>query len=379
MGYYEEKPPRHGHRTPADLAEDEMMAPLESHVHGPSSGYETGPAIRSAHASARSPRDVPLFKTLSREECEAILSRNSVGRIAFALHDRVKIVPIHYVYMDGWVYGRTSSAGKLRDILRNRRVAFEVDEQRQLFDWRSVIVRGPLYVIQSDGTQRARAIYQAAVSAMRRLIPESLTEVDPVPFRDQLFRIRAAEVSGRAATPTGGDRAIAANADAIVETAHSDMDAELLEQTQNAIARLGKTDSARVRVEAADGIVVLSGTVETADDRHTVEAAVLEVPNVLAVVEEMETAFPSRPDSSPVELARAAFAQLQLPPSLIGSGIKIVVEHGWLRLEGAASSRDMRDDVMRRVRNVAGSRGVIDRLRIVDSSAAPNTSSARSD
>jgi len=28
MGYYEERPPRHGHRTPADLAEDERLSAL---------------------------------------------------------------------------------------------------------------------------------------------------------------------------------------------------------------------------------------------------------------------------------------------------------------------------------------------------------------
>ena len=327
-------------------------------------------AASSAPTVPSSPRDVPVFKTLSREESEAVLSRNSVGRIAFALHDRVNIVPIHYVYMNGWVYGRTASAGKLRDILRNRRIAFEVDEERQLFEWRSVIVRGPLYLIQSDGTQRARAIYHAALSAMRRLLPESLTELDPVPFRDQLFRIRAAEVSGRASVPTGGARTNRAGADQLVDMAHPDMDAQLLEQTQNAIAQLGMPDSANVRVDALDGVVVLTGTVETADDRHAIESAVLEVPTVLALVQELETVFPSRLEPSPTELARAAFAQLLQPPSLVGFGIKIVVEHRWLRLEGTAIPRRVRDDVLRRVRLVKGSRGVIDKLRVVDSSGA---------
>jgi hypothetical protein len=35
--------------------------------------------------------DAPLFSVLGRKACEAILSRNSVGRIAFTLHDRVSI------------------------------------------------------------------------------------------------------------------------------------------------------------------------------------------------------------------------------------------------------------------------------------------------
>ncbi|HEY5022667.1 MAG TPA: pyridoxamine 5'-phosphate oxidase family protein, partial [Gemmatimonadaceae bacterium] len=72
--------------------------------------------------------DAPLLSALGRKACEAILARNSVGRIAFSLHDSVRIVPIHYAYASGWIYGRTAAAGKLEEILRNRRVAFEVDE-----------------------------------------------------------------------------------------------------------------------------------------------------------------------------------------------------------------------------------------------------------
>ena len=56
--------------------------------------------------------DAPLFAVLNRfEECEDILARNTVGRLAFALQDRVSVLPVHYVYEDGWIYGRTSAGG----------------------------------------------------------------------------------------------------------------------------------------------------------------------------------------------------------------------------------------------------------------------------
>jgi nitroimidazol reductase NimA-like FMN-containing flavoprotein (pyridoxamine 5'-phosphate oxidase superfamily)/osmotically-inducible protein OsmY len=303
-------------------------------------------------------------------ECEAVLSRNNVGRIAFALHDRVNIVPINYVYSDGWVYGRTAAAGKLRDILRNRRIAFEVDEHVDMFEWRSVIVRGPLYLIQPDTTQRARSIYKTALAAMRRLMPAALTTADPVPYRDQLFRIRAADVSGRSSTPVGGTQPVHAKSGGIAETAFADADAELLDTAKNAIKTLRITSSPSLHLEAFDGVLAVSGTVETARDRQTVEAALLQVPDVVALVQELETEFPSTMEPSPAELARGVREQMLRPPSLVGSGIKVVVEHGWLRLEGIAPSLGVWDDVIRRVRQVKGSRGVIDRLRLVDNAAA---------
>ncbi|MGZ3371999.1 MAG: hypothetical protein ACXU9O_06525 [Gemmatimonadaceae bacterium] len=39
MGFYEERPPRHGHRTPSELAEDEML----SAVHGDFCGMPEAP------------------------------------------------------------------------------------------------------------------------------------------------------------------------------------------------------------------------------------------------------------------------------------------------------------------------------------------------
>ncbi|HEX9128650.1 MAG TPA: hypothetical protein VF850_05755 [Gemmatimonadaceae bacterium] len=42
MGFYEERPPRHGHRTPSELAEDEML----SAVHGDFCGMPEAPETK---------------------------------------------------------------------------------------------------------------------------------------------------------------------------------------------------------------------------------------------------------------------------------------------------------------------------------------------
>lgn len=311
------------------------------------------------------PAAIPLFKTLSRDECESVLLRNNVGRIAFALHDRVNIVPIHYAFLNGWIYGRTTSAAKLRQILRNRRIAFEVDEQSALFAWRSVVVHGPLYVVQPDTAPRTRSVYRTAVSVIRRLIPEALTEADPVPFRDQLIRIRAVDVTGRASKPLGGERLFPSAADPILETGEPEEDAKLREQAQSAIATLEVSEYAGVHVEAFDGVVVLSGTVETSRDRQQIEAEVLRVPGVVAVVQELETSLPKNQEQLPSELARSAIKELGAGPSVITPELKVVVEHGWLRLEGVIQSQGHRDDSIRRLRAVKGARGVIDRTHLV--------------
>lgn len=137
----------------------------------------------------------PNFHEMNRAECDALLTRNHVGRIAFSYRDHVDIEPIHYVYADGWIYGRTTYGTKLRTLAHNRWLAFETDEISALFDWKSVVVKGALYVLEPDGAQGEN--YRKALELIRSLSPNALTQHDPAPERTVLFRIHADQITGR--------------------------------------------------------------------------------------------------------------------------------------------------------------------------------------
>jgi nitroimidazol reductase NimA-like FMN-containing flavoprotein (pyridoxamine 5'-phosphate oxidase superfamily) len=148
---------------------------------------------------------MPTFRELSRQECEAILARNHVGRIAYAWENHVDIEPLHYVFDGGWLYGRTSHGAKIRATGTTWwPVAFEVDEVEGLFQWRSVVVHGGFFTLDAEGADWEREEWRRGVEALRRLIPETLGEGDPVAFRTVVFRMAAQEVTGREAVP--GDR-----------------------------------------------------------------------------------------------------------------------------------------------------------------------------
>ncbi len=144
------------------------------------------------------PQASDLIRELTRPEIDEVLGRNHVGRIAFSFRDRVDIEPIHYVYNDGWIYGRTQPGTKLTVVQHNYWVAFEVDEVEDLFGWRSVVIRGGFYILLDEGTEQTRALREQAIEQIRRLTPEAFTERDPVPFRDIVFRIAVQEAEGRA-------------------------------------------------------------------------------------------------------------------------------------------------------------------------------------
>jgi nitroimidazol reductase NimA-like FMN-containing flavoprotein (pyridoxamine 5'-phosphate oxidase superfamily) len=146
------------------------------------------------------PGDVEI-RELSREETEAIIQRNRVGRLAFSFHDRVDIQPIHYIYERGWLYGRTSEGEKISALKHNQWIAFEIDEVADVFDWRSVVIHGSFWIIHPRGSPRAEELWTKAAELIAKIVPGALTETDPVAYRHILFRIAVGDTRGREAKP----------------------------------------------------------------------------------------------------------------------------------------------------------------------------------
>ena len=151
--------------------------------------------------------DAAGLAVLPRQECECLLARNRVGRIAFSRGGRVEIVPLHYVFADGVLCGRTARGTRLEAASENSSNAwpavFEVDEVDGVFDWRSAVVRGNLHaaVKGDDEWRRDQPRWERALRAFRTVFPEAFTENDPAAFRDVILRLEVAEVSGREARP----------------------------------------------------------------------------------------------------------------------------------------------------------------------------------
>lgn len=144
--------------------------------------------------------DKVTFRDLAPDEMRELLARNHVGRLAFSFHDRVDIRPIHYVYHDNWLYGRTSQSDKLVTLRHNQWVAFEVDEVRGPFDWQSVVAHGSFYHVAKEGTPQHLELKADALEFIRSFAPDTFRETDPVPSRTELFAIAIDSLSGRAAS-----------------------------------------------------------------------------------------------------------------------------------------------------------------------------------
>lgn len=142
----------------------------------------------------------PMFSVLTVTECHDLLAAQNVGRLAFTFRDRVDIEPVHYVFRDGYIWGRTQYGTKVQILAHHPWVAFEVDHVEALFTWRSVVVRGRVEFPDPDGSEQEQERYAVGVSVFRTLVPEAFTPADPTPDRDLVFMLPIAEMEGRAAT-----------------------------------------------------------------------------------------------------------------------------------------------------------------------------------
>jgi nitroimidazol reductase NimA-like FMN-containing flavoprotein (pyridoxamine 5'-phosphate oxidase superfamily) len=140
------------------------------------------------------------IREMTSREMHELLERNHVGRLGFSFQDRVDIRPVHYVYSDNWLFGRTSPSEKLVTLKHNQWVAFEVDEVTGPFDWQSVLAHGSFYHLTEDGAPHQQETRAEALKLIRKFVPEALRETDPVPFRTELFGIAIDTLTGRAAS-----------------------------------------------------------------------------------------------------------------------------------------------------------------------------------
>jgi nitroimidazol reductase NimA-like FMN-containing flavoprotein (pyridoxamine 5'-phosphate oxidase superfamily) len=83
-----------------------------------------------------------MFGTLNAEQVDQLLGSQLIGRLACAMEGDPYIIPISYAFHNGEIYCHAEE-GKKIDIMRsNPRVCFQVDEMKDMANWKSVIVNG---------------------------------------------------------------------------------------------------------------------------------------------------------------------------------------------------------------------------------------------
>jgi osmotically-inducible protein OsmY len=123
-------------------------------------------------------------------------------------------------------------------------------------------------------------------------------------------------------------------------------------------------DATDIAVAVKNGVVTLSGFVPKFMDKLEAEAAAKRVAGVVGLANDLEVRLPlsdKRPDP---EIARDAVAAVKTQLPFSWQQIKVIVDKGWVTLEGQVEWNYQREEAERAVRRVKGVTGVINTIQL---------------
>jgi hypothetical protein len=152
-----------------------------------------------------------MINEMSREDCQALLTRGSIARLGCSLQDQPYVVPVYFAYEPDYIYIFSTLGQKIEWMRTNPKVCVEVDEVTSESQWMSVIANGqyqelpvPRYQDEHDHAQNLfakRHHWWLNALAQRRLQLRD-QEIEPL-----FFRILIDSMTGLAAIPDSQDSA----------------------------------------------------------------------------------------------------------------------------------------------------------------------------
>lgn len=139
-------------------------------------------------------------------------------------------------------------------------------------------------------------------------------------------------------------------------------------QIQQAVLRELKwdtrVDETDVGVEVNQGVVTLTGTVDSWAKRIAAQEAAHRVFGVLDVANDIQVRLPDAPRRTDTDLAAMIRLALEWDAFVPETRIRSTVSDGWVILEGDVDDWSQREDAERAVRNLAGVRGITNKIDI---------------
>ena len=128
-------------------------------------------------------------------------------------------------------------------------------------------------------------------------------------------------------------------------------------------------DATDIAVAVKNGVVTLSGFVHSYSEKIDAEAAAKRVDSVVGLANDLEVRPPTADQRPDPELAREAVAAIKSQLPFSWHQVKVVVDKGWVTLEGQVEWNHQREGAERAVRRIKGIKGVINTIQLKPSAA----------
>lgn len=139
---------------------------------------------------------------------------------------------------------------------------------------------------------------------------------------------------------------------------------ELQKDVQDAIKWEPLLNAAEIGVTVKDGIVTLTGVVDTYTKKSEAEDAAKNVAGVKAVIENIKIKFHSLSNKSSDDIANEILNAFKWSWEIPTDKIKIKVEDGWVTIDGEVKWNFQKEAANKAVNNLVGVKGVTNNIII---------------
>jgi osmotically-inducible protein OsmY len=141
-------------------------------------------------------------------------------------------------------------------------------------------------------------------------------------------------------------------------------DLELKKSVESELTWEPSVNAAEIGVAVKDGIVTLTGHVQSYWEKWNAERAATRVAGVKAVVNEVQIRLPVSSERTDEDIARAAVNALQWSIAVPADRIKVKVSNGWVTLEGTVDWQFQKKAAEDAVRHLVGVKGVSNMVEV---------------
>jgi osmotically-inducible protein OsmY len=117
-------------------------------------------------------------------------------------------------------------------------------------------------------------------------------------------------------------------------------------------------DASDIAISTKNGVVTLAGFVKSFTDKYEAEAAAKRVAGVMGVANDLEVRMPGVDERPDPDIARDAVAAVKGQLPISSENIKVIVNNGWVTLEGEVEWQYQRQTAENAVRRIKGVKGV---------------------
>jgi osmotically-inducible protein OsmY len=135
-------------------------------------------------------------------------------------------------------------------------------------------------------------------------------------------------------------------------------DSELQRDVQDELTWEPSVDAAEIGVSVENGVVILNGTVKSLTQKWTAERIAQRVEGVRAVTDELVVKLAGDSQHTDADIAQATVNVLNWNTSVPSNRVKVLVENGWITLQGSVEYHFQKMAAEHVVRNLKGVKGV---------------------